>query len=57
MQRWGTKTLKLHCNFPLLELTFIKAPGGADAVYLDIFLLELLDRDTLKETDRSYHFV
>ena len=37
--------------------TFIKAPGGADAVYLDIFLLELLDRDTLKESDRSYHFV
>ena len=57
MQRWGTKTLKLHCNFALLELTFIKAPGGADAVYLNIFLLELLDRDTLKETDRSYHFV
>ena len=57
MQGRGIKTLNLHCNFLLLELTFIKAPGGADAVYLDIFLLELLDRDTLKETDRSYHFV
>ena len=57
MQGWGIKTLNLHCNFLLLELTFIKALGGADAVNLDIFLLELLDRDTLKETDSSYHFV
>jgi hypothetical protein len=53
----GIKTLNLHCIFLLLELIFIKAPGVADAVGLDIVCLELLDRDILEEIDGSYHFL
>lgn len=48
------KTLNLHCFFPFLELVFLKAPGDADAVGLEIVLLGLLDRDILEEIDGSY---
>jgi hypothetical protein len=57
MHGWGIKTLNLHSIFVLLELIFIKASGGSDAVGLGIFCLEMLDRDILEEIDGAYHFM
>lgn len=51
------KTLNLHCFFLCLELVFLKAPGDADAVGLEIVLLELLDRDILEKIDGCYFCV
>jgi hypothetical protein len=53
----GYQDSELALHFVLLELIFIKALGGANAVGLVIVLLELLDRDILEDTDGSYHFV